>query len=85
MALWWEHNKSYGPKGPTCKICVTHPELVKTGYGEPKSLKCPVCKRKYMSNGQLYDKEKYKKLMQEKLKEKQQEIWESIWGNTKAP
>ncbi len=86
--MWWTKDKTEEERTkPLCPDCSTHPVLVQSGYEQKKSLKCPVCKNLFNSNGAKYDPDsensndnKNSSLEDELLKE-QQELWETLWGN----
>lgn len=80
MSVWWDRDQTERVKGITCKICVTHPELVQTGHADPQSLKCPVCKELYNSEGIKYDEEEYNAQLRRELEEEIEDSWNAIWG-----
>lgn len=83
---WWDQDGS-DPVGnpPRCDHCVTKPKLIQSGEGEPKSLKCPVCKQLFDNKGNKFDAAAYAAASAErksKLMTDEEEAWESIWGST---
>jgi len=80
MSVWWDKDKSEKVKGITCRICITHPELIQTGEADPRSLKCPVCKVIYNHNGIKYDEEEHANKLQLELEEEVEDSWNTIWG-----
>ena len=85
--MWWTKNKPEGKNnGPRCPTCVTHPVLVKSGLGDEKSLKCPVCKALFNSKAVKYDPNAPKKKVdrrssiEDELMEEQEELWDYLWG-----
>lgn len=82
MSVWWDKDKSDRVKGIRCNLCVTHPELVQTGYPDPQSLKCPVCKTEYNSQGDVYDEEEYNAHLRRELEESVEDAWNAIWGQS---
>ena len=86
--MWWIKDKTEERRTkPRCPTCVTHPALVQSGYGDEKSLKCPVCKVLFNHKGIKYDPDavvkKDKKnptTLEEELRKEQQELWEALWG-----
>jgi len=83
---WWDQNNSEPTKKhKRCDHCVTKPRLVSSGQGEPKSLKCPVCKDLFNGEGIRFDPAALAAQRAEqakKWKEEEEETWESIWGAT---
>jgi len=83
--MWWTRdNSEENSTKPRCPACFTHPVLVQSGYGDEKSLRCPVCKCLFNSNGVKYDPDAKKNVDQssttEEVLEEQQALWESLWG-----
>lgn len=86
--MWWTREEDDGKNnGPRCPYCVTHPVLVKSGYSDEKSLKCPVCKVLFDGNGVKYDpnaprKEGRRKTsIEEEFMREKEELWDQLWGN----
>jgi len=79
MSLWWDHDKSDKDKGLRCKHCVTHPELIQTGNSDPMSLKCPVCKATFSSDGVIYDEKEYNAQLRFELEENIEDAWNATW------
>ena len=86
--MWWTREKTDGRNnGHRCPHCVTHPRLVKSGLGDKKSLKCPVCKVLFDGNGVKFDpntpqKEVSRKTsVEEEFMREQEELWDHLWGN----
>lgn len=83
---WWDHDKSETTKkGKRCDHCVTKPRLIPSGQGDPKSLKCPICKGLFDDKGTRFDAlalEALRKKQLKQLDDDEEESWESIWGAT---
>ncbi len=85
--MWWTKDKTKEESTrPRCPTCVTRPVLVQSGYGNEKSLKCPVCKVLFNSRGVKYDPDDQNKTgkndstIEEEVLKEQEELWESLWG-----
>ncbi len=75
---WWDIDPDeFLSKKPRCKVCVTHPILVRTGMSGPE-LKCPVCSNSYDLNGAKYVKKPPSKTSL--TSEDYEEAWKNIWG-----
>jgi len=86
---WWDADKSDSTESKKrCDHCVTKPELVQSGEGDPKSLKCPVCKGFFDRDGTRFDPQALaaeRQAQAQRLATDEEESWESIWGNTRPP
>ena len=85
--MWWTRDNTEGSNpAPRCQKCITHPVLVKSGHGDEKSLKCPVCKTLFNSKGVKYDPKALKNdgsknaSIDDELAQEQEELWEYLWG-----